>query len=84
MKCAVEFNVYENELIIHKVFSDGSMWVICRVYENNNFLYLDVRADKWSDFNEMNNTYHMLERDMGGVDMKLLCDELVERGMIKL
>lgn len=82
MKCAVEFNVYE--LTIYKVFGDGSKRAICRVYEDNNFLHLDVRADNWKYLNEMNNTYHMLERDMVGVDLRLLYDELVEHGMTEL
>ena len=84
MKCAIDFNVYEKEITIHKVFGDGSMRAICRVYEAYNFLHLEVRADNWKYLNEMENTYHFLERDMVGVDLRLLYSELVEHGMIEL
>lgn len=84
MKCAIDFNVYEKEITIHKVFGDGSMRAICRVYEAYNFLHLDVTADNWKYLPELNEAYHLLEGNMGGVDLVVLYNALVELGMTEL
>lgn len=82
MKCAIEFNVCKQEIIILKMLPNGTMRDICRVYEENNYLHLDARADGWKYLNELSEAYALFDGDMGGVTLKILYDWLVSRGMM--
>lgn len=84
MKYGVYFDKYEMELIIHVVFSDGRSKKICKVYEKNNFLHLDITADKWEYLPKLNNLYHLFESDMFGVNLKVLYSDLLSKGMVDL
>ena len=77
MKCAIDYNYYEKEITIYKVYSDGSMRAICRIYEDRNFLHLDVTGDNWKYLSELTRHYPIFNHDMAGISLNTLYNELV-------
>ena len=81
MKFAVDYDEYHNRLDILLVqpfcFKD-----VCRFYELDNFIHMDIAANNWKYLKELNDTYNLLDPDMGGVTLKIMNDELIRLGMM--
>lgn len=81
MKFAVDFDKYHNRLDILLVqpmfFKD-----VCRFYESDNFIHMDIKANNWKYLKELNDTYHLFDTDMSGVTLKTMNDELIRLGMM--
>lgn len=81
MKFAVDFNEYHNRLDILLVqpmfFQD-----VCSMYESDNHIHMDIKANNWKYLKELNDTFHLFDTDMAGVTLKTMNNELVRLGMM--
>lgn len=78
----VEFNRYDKELYIYKVFDDVSKRRIAKLYELNNFVHIDVRGNNFKYIPELENSYDFFSANMVGVDLNVLYSFLLEKGIL--
>lgn len=80
----VALNRYDKELYIYKVFDDGSKRRIAMLYELNNFVHIDVRANNFKYVAELENEYDFFSQSMIGVDLNVLYSDCISNGMKNL
>lgn len=81
MNFAVDFDEYHNRLDILLV-QPMFFTEVCRFYESDNYIHMDIKANNWKYLKELNDTYHLLDTDMAGVTLKIMNNELVRLGMM--
>lgn len=63
----IYFNRYDKELEIYKVFSDESRRKVAVLYEKNDFVHIDVRANNFKYVAELENEYDFFSQNMVGI-----------------
>lgn len=80
----IYFNRYDKELEIYKVFLDGSRIKVAMLYEKNDFVHIDVRANNFKYVAELENEYDFFSQNMIGVDLNVLYFDCISNGMKNL
>lgn len=80
----IYFNRYDKELELYKVFSDGSHRKVAILYEKNDFVHIDVRANNFKYVVELENEYDFFSQSMIGVDLNVLYSDCLNNGMKNL
>ena len=81
MNYGIYYNKYEDEIYIYKIYDDGSRIKIAKLYGKNNYIHLDVTSNNFKHFIAFNEFSKIMERDMSGVNLKLLYNDLLEAGV---
>lgn len=77
----VYYNKYDNELEIYKIFSDGSRRKVAILYEKNDFVHVDIRANNFLCVIELENKYGFFSHNMNGVSLNVLYSDCIDKGM---
>ena len=81
MNYGIYFDKYESELALYLIFGDEGRKKIFKVKERSMFLHLEVRGDNWKYLYSFDKEFGLLEDNMSGVDLKVLYNDLIEKGV---
>ena len=68
----------------YKIFPDESKRKIAILYEKNNFVHIDVRANNFKYVVDLENEFEFWTQNMVGVDLNVLYADSINRGMENL
>lgn len=77
----IYFNKYDKELEVYKVFSHRSCRKIALLYEKNDFIHVNVRANNFKYITELENEYDFFSKNMIGVNLNVLYSDCINSGM---
>lgn len=84
MGYGVFYDWYEKELNVYRLFQDGSRRKILRLYEKNNFVHLDIRANNFQYFMGFNVACELMDSNMAGVNINALYMDMIIRGFMDI
>lgn len=68
----IYFNRYDRELELYKIFPDENKRKIAILYERNNFVHIDVRANNFKYVMDLENEFDFWSQNMVGVEVRSL------------